>query len=211
MTNEELCALAQHGDRDALNRLVEVNLPFVRARAYELAQSYGFLGVEVDDLIQVGCMGLLRAVPTFTPGRKVTFLSYAGSAIRNAMLDLVREYQNRIENCFYYDESFPFRFCPLGEQGEEDDVFTVPADEIEDKATLSPEQICLKRETVEEVRTALRSTPPREQTYLRYRFGFENGQEHFLKTAAVHFHLSESRARKTEQRGLEMVREALPW
>ncbi|MCD7886714.1 MAG: sigma-70 family RNA polymerase sigma factor [Clostridiales bacterium] len=77
---------------------MEVNLPFVRARAYELARSYGFLGVEADDLVQVGCMGLLRAVPTFTPGRKVKFLSYAGSAIRNTMLDLVREYQNQIEN-----------------------------------------------------------------------------------------------------------------
>ncbi|MCD7733223.1 MAG: sigma-70 family RNA polymerase sigma factor [Oscillospiraceae bacterium] len=132
MTNEELCALAQHGNRDALDRLVEENLPFIRMRAYELARTYGFLSVEADDLVQVGCMGLLRAVPTFTPGRKVKFFSYAGTAIRNAMLDLVREYQNQIENRFYYDESFPFCFCPIGEQGEEDDAFTVPADEIED-------------------------------------------------------------------------------
>lgn len=53
--NERLCALAQTGDTDALNRLVENNLRFIRMTAHEIWNAHievnRALGVTFDDLV----------------------------------------------------------------------------------------------------------------------------------------------------------------
>ena len=51
----------------------------------------------------------------------------------------------------------------------------------------------------------------REERYLRYRFGFEDDTEHPLTETAKRFHLSESRAKKTEAQALDNVWLELPW
>ena len=93
MTNERLCTLAQQGDTQAQEQLVQNNLGYIRKTANELYISVGLvnseLGIDHDDLIQEGSIGLLRAIPLYDPGKKIKFLTYAGSAIRNAMLDLI--------------------------------------------------------------------------------------------------------------------------
>ena len=48
------------------------------------------IGIEVDDLIQEGRIGLLNAIPLFDAGRGMKFLTYAAPAVRNAMTDCIR-------------------------------------------------------------------------------------------------------------------------
>ena len=93
MTNERLCALAQRGDAQAKKQLVQNNLGYIKKTANELYISVGLgnseLGIDHDDLIQEGSIGLLRAIPLYDSGKKIKFLTYAGPAIRNAMMDLI--------------------------------------------------------------------------------------------------------------------------
>ena len=93
MTNEQLCTLAQQGDTQAQEQLVQNNLGYIRKTANELYISVGLgdseLGIDHDDLIQEGSIGLLRAISLYDPGKKIKFLTYAGPAIRNAMMDLI--------------------------------------------------------------------------------------------------------------------------
>ena len=56
------------------------------------------LNIDVDDLVQEGSIGLLRAVDGFDPARKLKFLTYAAPAIKNAMLDLVHTAQMSFEH-----------------------------------------------------------------------------------------------------------------
>lgn len=51
----------------------------------------------------------------------------------------------------------------------------------------------------------------REERYLRYRFGVDDEKEHPLTETAKRFHLSESRAKKTEAQALDNVWLELPW
>ena len=51
----------------------------------------------------------------------------------------------------------------------------------------------------------------REQTYLLYRFGFTDDMAHPLLGTALHFHLSESRAKRTEEQALDNLWLELPW
>ena len=101
MTNERLCTLAQKGDEAAREILVEKNMGFIVQTADLIYRSSSLegsdLNIDVDDLVQEGSIGLLRAVDGFDPARKLKFLTYAAPFIRNAMTDLVREAFSRYE------------------------------------------------------------------------------------------------------------------
>ena len=88
MTNERLCALAQKGDEAARELLVEKNMGFIVQTADLIYRSSSLegsdLNIDVDDLVQEGSIGLLRAVDGFDPARKLKFLTYAAPAIKNA-------------------------------------------------------------------------------------------------------------------------------
>ena len=75
----------------------------------------------------------------------------------------------------------------------------------------SPEEIYIKQEELSELYQALGMLSAREQTYLLYRFGFADDTAHPLLGTALHFHLSESRAKRTEEQALDNLWLELPW
>ena len=77
MTNEELCVKARAGDIDARNELILQNIDFIHAQAWELILRYPKYDVRETDLVQDGCIGMMRAVSTFDPARGNRFLTYA--------------------------------------------------------------------------------------------------------------------------------------
>ena len=82
---------------------------------------------------------------------------------------------------------------------------------IADPTRQTPEQIYLAQERIDDIHHALYMIEDREEQYLRYRFGFDDDMEHPLTETAKHFHLSESRAKKTEALALDNVWLELPW
>ena len=90
MTNEELCILAQSGNADAENELIDHLLPSLKALAAKFEAQYSGLQVEADDLLQEGAIGLLRAVHSFLPDKGNLFQTYASRVSENAMMDYVR-------------------------------------------------------------------------------------------------------------------------
>jgi RNA polymerase primary sigma factor len=84
LTREEEVGLArriQRGDREALRKLVEGNLPFV---VYVVSR-YGNSRLHLIDLIQEGNIGLIKAAEKFDPDKGVKFTSYAIWWIRQAI------------------------------------------------------------------------------------------------------------------------------
>ena len=76
LTNEEmreLFALAQAGDKPARDKLVQGNLRLVLS----IVQRFGNRGENPDDLFQVGCIGLLKAIDNFDLSLNVRFSTYA--------------------------------------------------------------------------------------------------------------------------------------
>lgn len=196
-SNEELCASARLGDAGARNELVENNLGFIRKTANELWNSQRELNTALlldrEDLEQEGALGLLRCVDTFDPESGGKFLSYAAPAVRNAMLDSIRE------------RSRTFEEQNIGSRISLESAAL-------DGTRYTPEQLYLERESFEELHAALSRIKPRERGYIEYRFGFDDEDtERTLTQTARHFHLSESRARATERLALDDVRLELPW
>lgn len=220
MTNERLCVLAQKGDESARELLVEKNMGLIIQTADLVYRSSSLegsdLNIDVDDLVQEGSIGLLRAVDGFDPARKLKFLTYAAPAIKNAMLDLVHTEQMSFEHRMatakvkdgveglglervYLDEILP------------GDERLLRIEAIADPYALPPEQAYIKAETLWELYAALDKLEPREQTYLLYRHGFTDDIGHTLIGTAIHFHLSENRAKKLEGEAMDNLWLELPW
>ncbi|SUY55983.1 RNA polymerase sigma factor, sigma-70 family [[Clostridium] symbiosum] len=215
MSNEQLCLRAQKGDDTARDLLLENNLGFIRKTATELYQSMALaeteLAIDRDDLEQEGCIGLLNAIGSFDTDRGSKFLTYAAPSIRNAMMDLIRAGFSQFEQQVADDKNgLGFRFVRLDEiLSDEERLQRIEA--IADPLAKSPERIVTEQETYRELYDALDKLSPREQTYLLYRYGFTDGMEHPLIGTALHFHLSESRAKRTEETAMDNLWLELPW
>ena len=215
MTNERLCTLAQKGDEAAREILVEKNMGFIVQTADLIYRSSSLegsdLNIDVDDLVQEGSIGLLRAVDGFDPARKLKFLTYAAPFIRNAMTDLVRDAFSRYEQRMVDSENgLGLQKVRLDEvlPGEEQ---LLRMEAVADIAAKSPEQVYEERETLRELYEGLGQISEREQTYLLYRHGFTDDIGHTLIGTAIHFHLSENRAKKLEDEAMDNLWLELPW
>ena len=79
----ELAVKAINGNKQAKDKLIESNLRFV----VSIAKQYQGKGLELEDLISTGNLGLIRAVDSFEPERDLRFLSYAGWWIRDFIIN----------------------------------------------------------------------------------------------------------------------------
>ena len=71
--NMQLVVLAQGGDEKAMNQIIEVNLPLVTS----ICKRFSNRGYEYEDIYQIGCIGLVKAVNNFDSKYGVKFSTYA--------------------------------------------------------------------------------------------------------------------------------------
>ena len=205
MTNEELCILAQEGNADAEENLIRNLLPSLQVLAAKFEAQYSGLQIETDDLLQEGSIGLLRAVHSFRPEKGNLFQTYASRVSENAMMDYVRKCASAVPST---GQMLSLDVEPHNDQDNDESSFY---DRLFSEYTKTPEQIYIEKETYEEIHHALNMISPRESTYLRYRYGFNDDLLHDREETAAHFLLSESRAKSIERAALHNVREELHW
>lgn len=214
-SNEQLCALAQKVYTHAANLLLEYNSGFIRKVANEIFLKSNLvesdLSIEIGDLEQEGGIGLLKAIPSYDKSIGVKFLTYAAPFIRNAMTDLVRDSFSRYEQRMVDPQNgLGLQKIRLDEilPGEER-LLRIEA--VADITAKSPEQVYEDRETLRELYEGFGQISEREQTYLLYRYGFTDDIGHTLIGTAIHFNLSESRAKKLEGEAMDNLWLELPW
>lgn len=85
--NVELIKLAKNGDKSALNKLVEVNMALVAT----ISKKFLNRGYEYEDIFQIGCMGLVKAVNNFDDQYNVKFSTYAVPMILGEIKRFIRD------------------------------------------------------------------------------------------------------------------------
>lgn len=83
---EELIEKAQNGDENAIEKLLSSYKPLVN----KIARSYFLTGGDIEDLVQEGMIGLYKAIKTFKKGKPASFMTYAGTCIKNQIQTAVR-------------------------------------------------------------------------------------------------------------------------
>lgn len=182
------------GDRQAATRLVEHNLRLVAHIAKKYAQS----GVDQDDLISVGSLGLVKAVQTFRPeAGKLT--AYASRCIENEMLMALRA-NRKNRNVLSLAES-------LGQDGEGNDI---PLGEL---LGTEPDLVPGAAETAIESGRAVRlideTLDPREAEVVRLRYGLADGEPWPQHRVAGRLGISRSYVSRIEKKALEKLRRAM--
>jgi RNA polymerase sporulation-specific sigma factor len=87
------------GDKAARSILIERNLRLV----VYIARKFENTGINIEDLISIGTIGLIKAVNTFNPEKKIKLATYASRCIENEILMYLRR-NNKIRSEVSFDE-----------------------------------------------------------------------------------------------------------
>lgn len=85
--DQALVQRAKNGDTDALAQLITLFLPLIKNRAAR----YSFVGLEQDDFVQEGLIGLFTAVKNYDAGRSASFRTYANLCIYSRMVSCLND------------------------------------------------------------------------------------------------------------------------
>ena len=85
--NLQLIPLAKEGNTEALNKLIEANLPLVTS----ISKKFTNRGYEYEDIYQIGCMGLVKAIKNFDEKYNVKFSTYAVPMIIGEIKRILRD------------------------------------------------------------------------------------------------------------------------
>ena len=193
---EERCVLdrMQAGDRTARDELITHNLRLV----VYLAKKYENSGVPSEDMISIGTIGLIKAVNTFTPERKIKLATYASRCIGNEILMYLRKSSNRRQEASI-DE--PLNIDGDGNELLLSDVLSSDENQVGQQLEQDAERATLRQSV------ALLS--PRERQIMELRFGLVDGVEHTQKEAADAIGISQSYISRLEKRIIQELRKRL--
>ena len=170
MTNEELCLRYQAGDAGAAEELISRNMGLIRSIAIRYAHDYQNARMDADDYTQEGVVALLRAASQYDPSREVQFLTYAGRAVRNAIIDAIRA-DNPNLVLTPLDEAH----TGCADDNDDADLFIGRMKtRLPSSYEADPETICIRKEQLEELYTAIHALPPRHHTWVVCRYGFDD-------------------------------------
>lgn len=183
-------ALGQ-GDEGAKQCLVEHNLRLV----VYIARRFENTGINLEDLISIGTIGLIKAVNTYRPDRKIKIATYASRCIENEILMHIRKTSNQ-KTEVSLDE--PINQDADGNEllladilGTEEDVVFRPLEEDADLTVL---------------RQALEELPQKERDIVTMRFGLGGRRELTQKEVAQKMGISQSYISRLEKRILQRLK-----
>lgn len=183
---------ARRGENSARDRLIRHNLRLVA----HVAKKYYAAAATQDDLVSIGTIGLIKAVDTFDPARRVRFASYASQCIENEMRMYLRHARR---------EGTPLSLQePLESSGNDSGTLTL-ADVLPDDAVM--EEDCERRDLAGRLRTLVRDLPPRDARILILRYGLDGRGELTQQAVAERLGISRSYVSRIEKRALETLRQ----
>lgn len=191
---QEALEAMSRGDEEAKQKLIEHNLRLV----VFIARRFENTGVNLEDLISIGTIGLIKAVGTYRTDRNIKLATYASRCIENEILMHIRKISNQ-KTEVSLDE--PINMDYEGNElllsdilGTDEDMIMRP---LEDDVDLT-----LLRQAVKEL-------PDREREIVIMRFGLEGHQELTQKEVACKLGISQSYISRLEKRIMLRLRKEL--
>ncbi len=188
---EQLLQKMKEGDSQARDRLIEANLRLV---AY-VSKKYTKEKKEIEDLISIGTIGLIKAVNSFNPDKKIRLATYAVRCIENEILMVLRA-EKKLVNEVSLEE-------PIGKDSE--------GNEISLMDVLANDGESVFQEALSEIRQkklyrAIKNClDEREREIIILRYGLLDGNAISQREIAKKFGISRSYVSRIEKRALEKL------
>ena len=191
-----IAGLSDSDNREARSTLIEHNLRLV----VYIAQKFDNTGVGVEDLISIGTIGLIKAINTFNPEKKIKLATYASRCIENEILMYLRR-NNKTKMEVSIDE--PLNVDWDGNELLLSDILGTDEDVIYHGIEQEVEKNILGK--------AISKLSEREQTIVKLRFGINmpDGKEKTQKEVADLLGISQSYISRLEKRIMKRLRKEI--
>ena len=188
---KEMLIKSRNGDIEARNILVEKNMRLVA----HMIKKYACAEKDTQDLISVGTIGLIKAVNTFNPDKKIRLATYAAKCIDNEILMMLRNDKKKMQELSLYE--------PIGTDKEGNDItfIDVVGDETRDDVgeMLTAEQLKCIYDNMDNILTE------REKTIIIGRFGLFGSKEMTQNELAAKLNISRSYVSRIERHALNKL------
>jgi len=176
------------GDTESRNKLIEHNLRLVA----HIVKKFDNTGEDLEDLISIGTIGLIKAIENFSPDKGTKLATFASRCVENEILMHLRSLKKTRKDVSLHD--------PIGTDKEGNEITLIDilgsdSDEVADKVELKIEK--------SKIYNHLDILDEREQEVIRSRFGLEQGgEERTQREIAKELGISRSYVSRIEKRAL---------
>lgn len=179
------------GDQTVRGVLIERNLRLV----VYIGRKFENTGVGIEDLVSIGTIGLIKAVNTFDPAKKIKLATYASRCIENEILMYLRR-NNKTRAEISFDE-------PLNIDWDGNELLLSDVWGTEGDVTYKSVEEGVDRNLLE---NAINRLSPREKRIVELRFGLQDGNEKTQKEVADFLGISQSYISRLEKRIIKKLR-----
>ena len=194
---EEKMYIERHllGDKEARNKLIEHNLRLVA----HIVKKYHNIDKDIDDLISIGTIGLIKAIDTYNPRKGTRLATYAARCIENEILMTIRSTRKtRLEYSLHE---------PIGadKEGNEINLLDILGTDIDEVLN----QVDLRLETKKLYRCIENNLKDREKVIIQLRYGLVDGEYRTQREIANTLGISRSYVSRIESRAIQKLCKAM--
>ena len=183
--------LSMDGDKKARSKLIEHNLRLV----VFLAKKYENTGVDLEDLVSIGSVGLIKGVNTYKPGKNIKLATYASRCIDNEILMFLRKNKRRKGEISFEDN---LSFDSEGNELHLEDILGTDSDIV----TKGLEEETNKKLLYEEIE----KLNDRDKKIMIMRYGLYNTKEMTQKDVAELLGISQSYISRIEKKVIRKLK-----
>ncbi len=187
----DLARKSSAGDMEARNKLIEHNLRLV----VFLAKKYENTGYEIEDLVSIGSIGLIKGINTYKVDKNIKLATYVSRCISNEILMFLRKNKRRKTEISLEDTlNFDAEGNTLSLEdilGTDEDIVATSYEKMMDKRFLEKE---------------LNHLNDREKLIMSLRYGLNNKNEYTQKEVAEMLGISQSYISRIEKKIISRIR-----
>ncbi|GIN38584.1 MULTISPECIES: RNA polymerase sporulation sigma factor SigK [Heyndrickxia] len=176
-----------HGDDEARNILIEHNLRLVA----HIVKKFENTGEDVEDLISIGTIGLIKAIESYSEGKGTKLATYAARCIENEILMHLRALKKTKKDVSLHD--------PIGQDKEGNEISLIDVLKSDAEDVFDTIQLSMELEKVKEYIDVL---DEREKEVIIGRFGLDLQKEKTQREIAKELGISRSYVSRIEKRAL---------
>ena len=189
---KEYLERCNEGDQLARDVLIERNMRLVA----HVVKKYQSPDYDIEDLLSVGTIGLIKAVNTFKVDKGSRLATYAAKCVENEILMLFRASKKLSKEVSLFE--------PIGVDKDGEAVSLVDIIEMENKETI--DTMILKQDVKELYEAFDSCLSDTEKTVIRMRYGLFRGKEHTQREIAAQLGISRSYVSRIEKKALEKLK-----
>ena len=186
--------LAKNGDVNARNKLIEHNIRLV----VFLAKKYENTGYELEDLVSIGSIGLIKGINTYKMDKNIKLATYCSRCIANEILMFLRKNKRRKSEISFEDA---LNYDAEGNELHLEDILGTDEDIVYKEFESKVDKVLLESE--------LNMLNDRERHIMKLRYGLNNTEEYTQKEVATMLGISQSYISRIEKKVIKKLKSVM--